>query len=215
MQESGIQSEAVDAIILCGGLSERMGQDKAWLAVGGEYFLHRLVSHLQPLVQRLVVVKAAGQDIPQLPSDAEIVDDEVREEGPLSGFVTGLKHLRKNESAAAPVWLASCDSPFFSESVFLNLLGRLDGCDAVAVDDGDFLHPFSAWYSAEAQQIAIQSFANGQRGLTKVLRDCDSQSVAAGELAQFDRELKFLKSVNTPEDLEWAERHWENTRNRP
>lgn len=210
MTESHNQSQfdAVDAIILCGGQSKRMGRDKAWLAVDGEFFLRHVATQLQPLVRNLVVVKAKGQTVPSLPLTAELVDDDVTAEGPLSGFVTGIRHLDLRSMSRLPVWLASCDSPFFNARIFRELLRRLQHFDAVAVEDSEFLHPFSAWYGGNAQDAAVKAFAHGERSLNRVLRRCSCLRVKTTELFRIDPELDFLRSINAPEDLTWAEQNW-------
>ena len=201
--------EIWNAIILCGGESKRMGHDKAWLACNGQYFLTSLCRSLSPLVTKLVVVKAAGQQLPPLPelSNLSIAHDEFPTQGPLCGFVTGLK-LLQDESSQGPVWLASCDSPFFSETAFRFLRSRLAARNAVAVEDSEHLHPFSAWYGLAAQRTAMNAFAGGARSLTRVLRDCDCAAIPVDDVWKLDEGLKFLRSVNTPEDLEWAAQNW-------
>lgn len=66
----------IGGIILCGGQSSRMGQPKAWLPIGGEVFLQRVVRVLSEVVSPIVVVAAAGQDLPELPAEIVIARDE-------------------------------------------------------------------------------------------------------------------------------------------
>jgi len=46
------------AILLAGGLSSRMGRDKASLEIGGRTMLERLLLILRPLVAETVVMRA-------------------------------------------------------------------------------------------------------------------------------------------------------------
>ncbi len=57
------------AILLAGGLSTRMGQDKAALEIEGRTMLERLLVTLRPLVAETVVIRAATQTLPKIPQE--------------------------------------------------------------------------------------------------------------------------------------------------
>src|SRR6266545_1645937 len=99
----------IGGIVLCGGRSSRMGRPKAWLPVGEEVMLQRVVRVLREVVGPVVVVAAPGQDVPPLPAGVEIVRDEVEGRGPLQGLAAGLAALEGKADAA---YLSSCDVPF-------------------------------------------------------------------------------------------------------
>ena len=96
-------------IVLCGGLSSRMGQPKAWLPFGNEFLLPRVVRILREVVDPVIVVAAPGQELPPLPTEVEIVRDREEGLGPLNGLASGLAALLDRVDA---VYLSSCDVPF-------------------------------------------------------------------------------------------------------
>ena len=98
----------VAGIILCGGRSSRMGKPKAWLPVGAELMLPRVVRIVREAVESVIVVAAPDQDVPPLPADVLIVRDEVEGRGPLGGLAAGLAAL---EGKVGAVYLSSCDVP--------------------------------------------------------------------------------------------------------
>src|SRR5437763_2458941 len=116
-------------VVLCGGRSSRMGVPKAWLPFGGELMLQRVVRVLREAVGPVVVVAAPGQDVPPLPSDVEIVRDEVEGRGPLAGLAAGLAALEGKADAA---YLSACDVPFLTPAFVRRVVGLL-GPAAVAV----------------------------------------------------------------------------------
>ena len=61
MSESG-------GILLAGGLSSRMGSDKAALVFNGRTLLEILIRTVQPLVSQLIVMLSAQQKLPQISS---------------------------------------------------------------------------------------------------------------------------------------------------
>ena len=113
----------VGGIVLCGGRSSRMGRPKAWLPVGGEVMLQRVVRVLREVVDPVVVVAAPGQDVPPLPDAVTIVRDEVEGRGPLAGLAAGLAALDGRADAA---YLSACDVPFLSPAFVRRVAGFLE-----------------------------------------------------------------------------------------
>src|SRR5207253_2864515 len=93
-------------IVLCGGLSSRMGRSKAWLQVAGEPMLARMVRVVGEVAPRIVVAAADGQELPDLPASVRIVRDAEPRLGPLAGFAAAL-----TETAAEIAFVAACDMP--------------------------------------------------------------------------------------------------------
>ena len=62
-------NEQYGAIILAGGRSSRMGQDKASLEISGESMVERLFLKLSPIVAEVVVIRAPGQTMPKIPEE--------------------------------------------------------------------------------------------------------------------------------------------------
>src|SRR5215213_1152311 len=95
-------------IVLAGGRSRRMGTPKAWLDWHGATLLRRTCG----LVARgaggpVIVVRASGQDLPELPGDVDVVEDARDGQGPLQGLLAGLEAID-----AELAFVASTDMPF-------------------------------------------------------------------------------------------------------
>lgn len=71
----------VAGIVLCGGMSQRMGRPKAWLPFGGELMLPRVVRLLSEVVSPVIVVAAPEQELPPLPAGIAVVRDEEKVAG--------------------------------------------------------------------------------------------------------------------------------------
>lgn len=78
----------MDAVVLAGGGSRRLGQDKATVDVGGSRQVDRVVAALRALGGQVVL--AGGADPPEV-DDTITVDDEPGLAGPLAGIVAGLR----------------------------------------------------------------------------------------------------------------------------
>src|SRR4051812_33842424 len=133
----------VGGIILCGGRSSRMGRPKAWLPFGGETMLQRVVRVVGEVVSPVVVVAAPDQDVPPLPTDVEIVRDEVEGRGPLQGLAAGLSALEGKADAA---FLASCDVPLLTPQFVRSVIGLVGDNSAAVPRVNERLHPLAAAY---------------------------------------------------------------------
>jgi molybdopterin-guanine dinucleotide biosynthesis protein MobB len=107
LTRSAVRRE-LTGVVLAGGVSARMGCDKATLEFGGGPLLPQLVERLLPQCAGgvLVVRRDALQEIPALPEGGRVVDDLLPQHAALGGLYTGL--------ALAPtpyVFLAACDMP--------------------------------------------------------------------------------------------------------
>lgn len=103
----------VIAIVPAGGRSRRMGPlvgpgGKAALAIAGESMLAKVCRTLAGEVGRVIVVAAAGQPVPPLPSGVEIARDRRPFAGPLAAIGDGLAHAGTGARVAV---VASCDVP--------------------------------------------------------------------------------------------------------
>ena len=74
-------------IVLAGGRSSRMGTPKASLEWHGSTLLRRVVGLVARAVDGpVIVVRAPGQELPELPGEVEQVEDAREGRGPLQGL---------------------------------------------------------------------------------------------------------------------------------
>jgi molybdenum cofactor guanylyltransferase len=129
-------------IVLAGGRSSRMGTPKAWLDWHGTTLLRRTCG----VVARgaggpVVVVRAPGQELPELPAGVRVVDDAREGRGPLQGLLAGLEAV-DGELA----FVASTDMPFLHPRFVAAVLAAADGADAVVPMVGGHRQPLAAAY---------------------------------------------------------------------
>jgi lysophospholipase L1-like esterase len=78
-------------IVLAGGRSSRMGRPKAALEWHGSTLLRRVCGIVGRAVDGpVLVVRAPGQELPELPDAVELVEDAREGRGPLQGLAAGL-----------------------------------------------------------------------------------------------------------------------------
>ncbi len=131
----------MNAIILAGGLSRRMdGERKAFLRLGGETFLERIMRILRPCVDSFLIVT----NEPHLYAgfDARCVRDEREGVGPLMGIYSGLKAGRSDAS-----FVTAVDTPLVSPALIRRLVEADPACDVCAPRWKCDIEPLCAVYS--------------------------------------------------------------------
>ena len=199
--DAGIRGD-VGAVILCGGKSRRMGRSKAWLPIGPEYLLPRVIRLVGESVGPIVAVAAPGQDLPPLPEAVRIVRDPVAGRGPLQGLAAGLAALPESVAFA---YVSGTDAPFLAPGWIALLRERIGPHDlALPIAEG-FPHPLAALYRRATCLPAIEGMLRADRRVLKHLADeVATIALAEGDLRAIDPALATLRNLNAPEDYEAA-----------
>ena len=188
-------------IVLCGGQSSRMGRPKAMLPFGPELMLQRVVRLVSQEVDRVVVVSAAGQELPELPPAVEIVQDRHPDRGPLEGLAAGLRTLGDRADMA---YATACDVPLLVPAFVRRVIELCDGYQAAVPYIDGFAEPLAAAYSVDVLPH-VEAFLAEDRlrpaGLFDVVA---TRRITAEELADVDPDLLSLANVNRPEDYQEA-----------
>ena len=108
------------AIILAGGRSSRMGSPKAALDWHGSTLLRRVTGLAQRTVDGpVVVVRAPGQELPELHPSVEVVSDAREGRGPLQGLAAGLAAVGDRAEVA---YVSSTDVPLLHPAFIARVL---------------------------------------------------------------------------------------------
>jgi molybdenum cofactor guanylyltransferase len=196
-------------IVLAGGRSSRMGSPKAALEWHGSTLLRRICGIVARGVDGpVVVVRAPGQDLPELPDGVQIVEDAREGRGPLQGMSAGL-HAVRDEAEAA--YVSSTDVPLLHPRFVAAVLGALDGdTDVVLPEVGGHRHPLAAAYRTELAD-AVERLVAADRMKPAFLFEAARVKRLGAEallsdpaLAALDPALDSVLNLNEPEDYEAA-----------
>lgn len=189
----------VTGVLLAGGKSRRMGEDKRFLCIGERTLLERSYAALRKIFDQVYVVVA--QDSPDLKLSVPVVRDLIPDCGSLGGLYTGLR-----QATTPHIFLAACDMPFMNGDVVRYMARFKDEIDIVIAQWKTRLQPTHAIYGKrclgvmermiEARQIKIQSLVEEPTLRVQVLTE--------SELRQIDPDGRSLVNVNTPLDLQMA-----------
>jgi molybdopterin-guanine dinucleotide biosynthesis protein A len=197
----------VEAFILAGGVSARMGRAKHLLDFEGAPLISRMVEIVQPLVKRLTVVGATEIDLAAqirlIPDDDLGIPPEVgRSNGPLAGIATALAHSESEWNS-----ILACDLPYLTREWLAWLLGRAMKSQAQVVmpatERGP--EPLAAIYRRSCRESIMRSLEEGIRKVTVGGSRLDVETVHEVEWRDIDPDGVALKNMNTPSDYEEAQ----------
>ena len=157
--------ELFGAILLAGGLSSRMGQDKASLEIEGQTLLERLLFILHSIVDEAVVVRAPGQSIPSINKELEtwikVGWDSVSGRGPLQGIVDALPLL---DPKIEKIFILTCDLPYLTSDWLQTLRDVMtEEYDIICTEENNITNPLLGIYRRPVLEPAAKIISNGGR----------------------------------------------------
>ena len=198
----------IDAYILIGGRSSRLGRDKASVDLGGSSLAQRAFETVSTALSgnRVTVVAAneAQFAIEAIITGGRFIFDLVPNLGPISGI-----HAALGDTQKPWIFVLACDYPFVS-SELIRLLAdkRTDDHDSVVPEQSDGrLQPLCAFYRVDAARRVIQDIIHRPRvppPLNEILKELGPKIVQASEYAGFTGSDRFFVNVNTDLDLDLA-----------
>ncbi|HYZ79986.1 MAG TPA: NTP transferase domain-containing protein [Solirubrobacteraceae bacterium] len=198
------------AIILAGGKSSRMGSPKAALDWHGSTLLRRVTGLAQRTVDGpVVVVRAAGQELPSLHPSIEVVSDAREGRGPLQGLAAGLAALAERAEVA---YVSSTDVPLLHPAFIRRVIQAFTTeIDVVLPEIHGFRQPLSAAYrTALLPQVEALIAADKLKPAflfdgCRVLRLDDDAMLRDRALSAADPELASVRNLNEPGDYAQAQ----------
>ena len=189
----------VTGVLLAGGNSRRMGEDKRYLVVGEQTLLERGLAVLRSIFQEVLVVIA--QDSLPLNVDARVMRDLVPDCGSLGGLYTGL-----TQATTPYIFLVACDMPFLDPAVITQFTSRRASADIVMAKLAARLHPMHALYGKRCLPVVDQMIQARQLKIQGMVSHSSLRVryVTEADLLTIDPFGRSFHNVNTPADLEVA-----------
>lgn len=187
----------VQAFILVGGASRRMGRDKASLRFGRQTGVELITRALQSVSRSVTTVGFLKHELDGLPNIPDLRADW----GPLAGIEAALQH-----TITSTALIVGCDFPFVTAELFGRLLKNLDEADAVVPLQSDGrIQPLCAVYKAGAcLPAALAAINAGEHSPRALLERVPTLYLPFAEFSHFSNSEHFFFNVNTPENYERA-----------
>ena len=182
----------IGCIILAGGKSSRMGEDKALLEYNGKHFIEKIAEELSFFDEKIIARGNNSALTEVMDSSWQIVPDIYPEHGPMGGLHAALK---KCESEA--MFVVTCDMPLMTGELAKRICTEeFEDAIIMVSEDGKF-HPLCGIYRKNLYKSMEENLKQDNNRMMAVLRKCEVKYV---ELSK--EESRQLANVNTREDFQ-------------
>jgi molybdopterin-guanine dinucleotide biosynthesis protein A len=190
--------QAITGVILAGGKSSRMGQNKALMAFGGTRLVDRVVAVMRSVFDALLMVTNTPEVYTDL--DVPMVQDVWPDKGSLGGIYSALHHVD------TPYCLVvACDMPFLQAAMLHYLITQRRDYDVIVPDVLGELQTLHAIYSKACLPAIEHRLAMNRLRIAGFFPDVRVRTVTASELQPYDPALLAFQNLNTPEEFQAAE----------
>lgn len=190
-------SPPVAGLLLAGGRSSRMGQDKALLPFGADPLALRAYHLLEAVCSEVVVLRDPALGFPV--AHARRVSDRFPGCGPLEGLASGLEAIEAERAL-----VLACDMPFVPLELLRYLLAVYPAADAVIPESPQGLEPMLAVYAQRVLPVLREQLARGARRMLDLFTVIEPQRVPHEALRQFDPSDRAFWNLNSPESYRSA-----------
>lgn len=175
----------VTGIILSGGKSSRMGQNKALMNFKGTRLIDNAISIIKPYVNKLLLSTNIAFNLNIIE-----VADEYPNIGPIGGIYSCLKNSTTEKNLIIP-----CDVPNIPGHLYEQILKESNNFDAVIpkLANGK-LEPLVAFYSSSILPIIERQIQLNDYKLVNLFSKLKVKYINVNDSS-------FFKNINTPEDF--------------
>jgi len=193
----------ISGIILSGGKSIRMGENKAFIKIDGVPIISRICHLFKELFQEVIIV-TNQQDIFR-DFDSKIYSDLIPHKGALGGLYTGLFFATFYYS-----FCVACDMPFIKKSLVQYLIKNIENEDVILPRTKDGLQPLHAIYSKKCLDPIKTTIDEGKFKIINIYDLVKVKIVEENGFLSLDPLRESFINVNTPEELSRLERNKES-----
>ena len=204
-----VRRDDLACVVQAGGLSSRMGFDKATAPFLGEPLVRRVLGRIAPVAGELLVTSVRPQELSFLEGKA-ICDLDVHVHHDLPGTPGAMRGIASSLAAAtAPlVAIVACDMPFVSPDLIAVLAEKLvrDGLDACVPRTSRGLEPLCAvWRHDRCLPVARELLEEDRQRIRFLIDRVDTGFLEEDEILAVTGSLACFENVNTPEEFARAE----------
>ncbi len=199
---------SLSAAVLAGGMSTRMGRDKALLplAPGGPAMIELVLNRVRQVADdvRIIASDRPGYERFGVP----VVPDEYPGTGTLGGIATALRTARHERSL-----VVACDMPFLSGPLLAAMAawpGEWQALVPVTLGEsrqgsGEIMQTLHAIYARSCLPVIVPRLVNGQYKVIGFFDQITVERIPESIVRGFDPALTGFHNANTPEAFKAAQ----------
>ena len=198
---SGMKWSNVSGVALAGGMSRRLGRNKAVEEIGGERLIERVINRLSEVTSETVVVVAeeSRAQALELPDGVRTAADIYPGHGSLGGIFTGLSAARGDYGI-----VVACDMPFLNTGLLQFMVDLAPDFDVVVPRVDGRPEPLHAIYSKSCLEPIESRLKRQDLKIALFFEEVRVAYVDEDDIDLFDPERLSFFNVNTQEDLDKA-----------
>lgn len=183
----------ITGVVLAGGKSTRMGQDKALLHYKGKTLIEHIIARLRPYCDEVLVSTNEHDRYGFL--GVPLLIDKNKDCGPLGGLEAALA------ASADLCFVVPCDLPFFSGAIIPFLAAEISKTDACIPTLGGYYEPLVALYDHAILPVVQDALRKKQYRVRVFFDEIKVTFVPEEKIYARHLENVFC-NVNTLEDYE-------------
>ena len=192
-------TDAVSGVVLAGGYSRRMGQEKSGLLLNGRPLIAHVLAALRTVARELLIVTNDARKFSAC--DARVVEDLRPGTHALGGLYTGL--LLATHDVC---FVAACDAPFRHPPLMRRLRQEAGGYDLVIPRTLQGLQPLHAVYRRTCLPAIAQRLRERRWDLRALASSVATRIIEPAGIHRCDPEERSFWNLNTPDDYAAASR---------
>jgi len=178
----------ITGVILAGGHSMRMGEDKGHKLHNGIPFTQHIIDVLKTITDTIIIIT----DDPSYDQYGySCVPDHIPDQGPVGGIYTALKHSKTEKNL-----ILSCDIPFITSNILDYLISQYEIIyDVITYDDT----PLIGVYHKATLAVFLKSIKTKKLSLIKTISSLRLKSIPIEK-----HMIPYLKNINTQQQYKEA-----------
>ena len=185
----------MNAVILVGGKSSRMGTNKAFLELKGKTFIELQIELLREMFDEISISANTPSEYEYL--NLPIFKDIYPGKGPLGGIYTSLIN-----SSSLHTFMLACDMPFVGPELIKHLKDLTKEYDVVIPKSENGLEPLHAFYSKNCIEPIKRELDENNLRIRSFFPQVNVKIVELDSLASSDHFKNSIKNLNTMDDYE-------------
>lgn len=185
--------QEIEAFILAGGKSRRMGEDKGLALLKGLPMIGHVIKSLHS-VPLTVKVIATNPDYNQF--GLSVFEDTIKNKGPMGGLMTALE-----QSFSPYVLLIGCDMPFINKKAICYLINNSKKGNITVAEINGYINPLLAIYPKSLLPELKESIENDCLKMQDFISSQDHHIVKLDYLEK--KGQNALININSREELKY------------
>jgi molybdopterin-guanine dinucleotide biosynthesis protein A len=173
-----------------------MGTDKGLIKIDGRTtIVEGIIGQLKNLFDEIIIV--TNNPSPYRKFKAKVVEDLIKEKGPLGGIFSGLSFSTSEQN-----FVVGCDMPFLHPQLIEYIIDKPGEYDVVIPERNGRFETLFARYSKSVLPTLFTHLIKEELRIQDIFEKLHVLKISAEEVERFDPKHRSFFNINSREDLE-------------